>query len=494
MNLKVISRNVGTALLVSSLFMLLSVFVSLADGGDSALAPLLISFSLTFTVGVFPFIFVRKTDRITLRDGYMIIFLSWFLSFVFGMLPYALWGGPFTLVNAWFESVSGFTTTGSTILEDVEALPRSLLFWRSSTHFIGGLGVVVFLLLIIPNSSPVRLRLTNMELSSLARDDYRSRANKTVFIFAWVYLGICALAFVSYMLAGMSPFDAINHAFSVCATGGFSTRNLSIGHFRSELISSLTIVFMYLASIHFGLIFMTLASRTLRPLNNPVLKFYTLGLIVCSVLSSISLKMEGIDNTWARAFLDGTFHVVSYASTSGLAISDNAHWPVLPCFILIICSLVCGCSGSTTGGLKADRVIVLFRAVRMQIVRVRGQVRPSHPPRRGSVSADPVYRPVLPAHRPVFRPGRPGRGSEPACPAGIAGFAHECGPVARKYRLIRQLQCGAPCAQVHLYPGHVPGPCGNLSGLCGRGQHLPQEVADGPGRFPLRTVPAAFPL
>ena len=369
MNLKVISRNVGTALLVSSLFMLLSVFVSLADGGDSALAPLLISFSLTFTVGVFPFIFVRRTDRITLRDGYMIIFLSWFLSFVFGMLPYALWGGPFTLVNAWFESVSGFTTTGSTILEDIESLPRSLLFWRSSTHFIGGLGVVVFLLLIIPNSSPVRLRLTNMELSSLSRDDYRSRANKTVFIFAWVYLGICALAFVSYMLAGMSPFDAINHAFSVCATGGFSTRNLSIGHFRSELISALTIVFMYLASIHFGLIFMTLANRTLRPLNNPVLKFYTLGLIVCSVLSSVSLKMEGIDATWARAFLDGTFHVVSYASTSGLAISDNSAWPVLPCFILIICSLVCGCSGSTTGGLKMDRVIVLFGAVRMQIVK-----------------------------------------------------------------------------------------------------------------------------
>ena len=369
MNLKVISRNVGTALLVSSLFMLLSVFVSLADGGDSALAPLLISFSLTFTVGVFPFIFVRKTDRITLRDGYMIIFLSWFLSFVFGMLPYALWGGPFTLVNAWFESVSGFTTTGATILEDIESLPRSLLFWRSSTHFIGGLGVVVFLLLIIPNSSPVRLRLTNMELSSLSRDDYRSRANKTVFIFAWVYLGICALAFVSYLLAGMSPFDAINHAFSVCATGGFSTRNLSIGYFRSELISVLTIVFMYLASIHFGLIFMTLANRTLRPLNNPVLKFYTLGLIVCSVLSSVSLKMEGVDATWARAFLDGTFHVVSYASTSGLAISDNSQWPVLPCFILIICSLVCGCSGSTTGGLKMDRVIVLFGAVRMQIVK-----------------------------------------------------------------------------------------------------------------------------
>ena len=369
MNLKVISRNVGIALLVSSLFMLLSVGISLLDGGDSALAPLLISFSLTFTVGIFPFIFVRRTERITLKDGYMIIFLSWLLSFLFGMLPYALWGGPFTLANAWFESVSGFTTTGSTILEDVEALPRSLLFWRASTHFIGGLGVVVFLLLIIPNSSPVRLRLTNMELSSLSRDDYRSRANKTVFIFAWVFLGICALAFVSYMLAGMGPFDAICHAFSVCATGGFSPRNLSIGYFQSDLISILTIVFMFLASIHFGLIFMTLATRTLRPLKNPVLKFYTLTLILASLLSGFSLKMQGIDSTWGKAFLDASFHVVSYASTTGLAISDNSVWPMLPCFILFLLSLVCGCAGSTTGGLKSDRVLVLFKAVRMQIVK-----------------------------------------------------------------------------------------------------------------------------
>ena len=369
MNLSVISRNVGTALLVSSLFMLLAVCISLADGGDSALAPLLISFCLTFTVGIFPFIFVRKTARITLKDGYMIIFLSWFLSFLFGMLPYALWGGPFTLANAWFESVSGFTTTGSTILEDVEALPRSLLFWRASTHFIGGLGVMVFLLLIIPNSSPVRLRLTNMELSSLSREDYRSRANKTVYIFAWVFLGICALAFVSYLLAGMGPFDAICHAFSVCATGGFSTHNLSIGHLQSNWISGLTIVFMFLASVHFGLLFMTLASRSLRPLNNPVVKFYTFGLVTASLLSAFSLKMQGVDATWQKALLDGTFHIVSYASTSGLAISDNASWPLLPCFLLVLCSLVCGCAGSTTGGLKSDRVLVLFKAVRMQIVK-----------------------------------------------------------------------------------------------------------------------------
>ena len=179
MNLKVVSRNVGIALLVSALFMLLSVGVSLLDGGDSAMTPLLISFTITFIVGVFPFIFVKKSSRISLKDGFMIIALSWLLSFIFGALPYALWGGPFTMINAWFESVSGFTTTGATILEDIEALPRSLVFWRASTHFIGGLGVVVFLLLIIPTSSPMRLRLANMELSSLSRKETATRPRYT---------------------------------------------------------------------------------------------------------------------------------------------------------------------------------------------------------------------------------------------------------------------------------------------------------------------------
>jgi len=367
MNLKVISRNVGIALLVSALFMLLSVFVSLVDGQDSALAPLLISFSITFIVGIFPFIFVRKTEQITLKDGYMIIFLSWLLSFVFGALPYALWGGPFTVVNAWFESVSGFTTTGATILEDIESLPRSLLFWRASTHFIGGLGVVVFLLLIIPNSSPVRLRLTNMELSSLSRDDYRSRANRTVFIFAYVYLGLCAASFLCFWICGMPVFDAICHAFSVCAAGGFSSRNLSIGAFGSPLIAVVSIVFMFLASIHFGLMFIALVNRTLRPLKNNILRFYVVGLVVISLITSLSLKFQSTDMGWSRAFLDGTFHVVSYASSTGFGLSDNSTWAILPSFMLVIASLICGCAGSPTGGLKVDRVLVLFKAIHMQI-------------------------------------------------------------------------------------------------------------------------------
>ena len=233
MNLKVILRNVGFALLVNALFMFFSILVSVANGNDSALAALLISFIMTFSVGVFPFIFVRKTSAISIKDGYMIIILSWLLSFVFGMMPYLLWGGPFTVVNAWFESVSGYTTTGFTVLDDVESLPRSLLFWRSSTHFIGGLGVVVFLMLMIPTSSPMRLKLANMELSSLSKDAYQTRLNKIVYIFTYVYLAITASSFILYMIGGMSAFDAINHAFSVVATGGFSTRNASIGAYAT---------------------------------------------------------------------------------------------------------------------------------------------------------------------------------------------------------------------------------------------------------------------
>ena len=252
MNVKVISRNVGLALLVSALFMFLSMLVSLADGRDSAFGPLAISFIITFIFGAFPFIFVRQTSAISQQDGFLIMVLSWLLSFIFGMLPYVLWGGEFSLVNAWFESVSGYTTTGSTILTDVEALPRSLLFWRSSTHYIGGFGVVVFLLLVLPNASPFRLRLANIELSSLSRVGYRYRSMRIVYIITAVYVGITLLTMVSLMIAGMNLFDAVNHAFSIVATGGFSTKNLSLAEYGSTAINIVAIVFMVISSLQWS--------------------------------------------------------------------------------------------------------------------------------------------------------------------------------------------------------------------------------------------------
>lgn len=369
MNLKAISLNVGRALLVSALFMFLSIIVSIIDGRDSAFVPLTISFIITLLVGAFPFIFVRKAPIVFLRDGFLTIFFSWLLSFLFGMLPYVLWGGEFTLINAWFESVSGYTTTGSTILNDIEALPRSLLFWRSSTHFIGGLGVVVFLLLVMPSASPYRLKLANMELSSLSKEGYRYKSSKTIYIITTVYLSLTAVIFLSLWAAGMPAFDALNHAFSIVATGGFSTKNNSIGYFQSDLINILVLVFMAVAALHFGLIYAVFALRSLKPMNNATVRYYIGSIVVMSLIIMVSLKVQGGYDSWGRALMDSSFTVVSYMSTAGFAICDNSQWPWLAGVVLIIAAFQCGCAGSTTGGIKVDRIIISFKAIFNEIKR-----------------------------------------------------------------------------------------------------------------------------
>ena len=369
MNVKAISLNVGKALLVSALFMAMSIIVSLIYGHDDGFGPLLISCIITTIVGAFPFIFVRKSSALSLQDGFITIVLAWVLSFIFGMLPYVLYGGEFTLVNAWFESVSGYTTTGSTILNDIEALPKSLVFWRSSTHFISGLGVVVFLLLVMPEASPYRLKLTNLELSSLSKEGYRYKSSKVVWIITSVYLVLMVSSCLSLWAAGMSFFDAVNHAFSIAATGGFSPRNLSIAYYDSDLISFVAMVFMAVSALHFGLIYAVFATRSLKPLNNSVVKYYFASIAVMSLMIMYSLLTDGGYDSWGKALMDSTFNVVSYMSTTGFANCNNAEWPWLASIVLIFISFHCGCSGSTTGGIKIDRLLISFKAIGNEIKR-----------------------------------------------------------------------------------------------------------------------------
>lgn len=369
MNIKAISVNVGKALLVSALFMALSLGVSLIYGRDSGFSPLLISFVITLIVGAFPFIFVKNVPTLSTKDGFVTIVLAWVLSFIFGMMPYVIWGGEFTLVNAWFESVSGYTTTGSTILNDIEALPKSLLFWRSSTHYIGGLGVVVFLLLVIPEASPYRLRLTNMELSALSKDGYNYKSTKVVWIIISVYLALTVTSCLAFWAAGMPFFDAVNHSFSIAATGGFSTKNLSIAAFDSVLIDVVALIFMAVAAIHFGLLYAVIVTRSFKPLNTTVVKYYFASILVTSLIIAVSLISEGGYSSWGRAFLDASFNVVSYMSTTGFANCDNSAWPWLAAVVLIFVSFHCGCSGSTTGGIKIDRLLISFKSIGMEIRR-----------------------------------------------------------------------------------------------------------------------------
>ncbi len=367
MNIKAISTNVGKALLVSALFMFLSIVVSIVDGRDAAFGPLCISFIITLIFGSFPFIFVHGRQVLSLKDGILTIVLSWMLSFIFGMLPYVLYGGEFTLVNAWFESVSGFTTTGSTILNDIEALPRSLLFWRSSTHYIGGLGVVVFILLVIPDASPYRLRLTNMEMSTLSKEGYRYKSSKVVRIITTVYLSLTAAALLSLWAAGMPFFDALNHAFSIAATGGFSTKNLSIGAYDSELINLIVLFFMAVCAMHFGLIYAVFATRSLKPMKNTVVKYYFGSILAMSLVIAVTLIAKGGYDSWGRAIMDSAFTVVSYMSTCGFGICDNSLWPWLSGIVLLFASFQCGCAGSTTGGVKVDRIVISFKAISNEI-------------------------------------------------------------------------------------------------------------------------------
>ena len=369
MNVKAISANVGKALLVSALFMFLSIIVSIANGRDSAFGPLLISFIITLVTGSFPFIFVKNSPSLSLNDGYLTIVLSWLLSFIFGMLPYVLWGGEFTLINAWFESVSGYTTTGSTILNGIEALPKSLLFWRSSTHYIGGLGVVVFLLLVMPDASPYRLKLTNMELSSLSKEGYKYKSTKTIAIITKVYVALTVVTFLGLWAAGMTSFDALNHAFSIVSTGGFSTRSMSIGYYDSDMINFVAMFCMAISALHFGLIYAVFITRSFKPLRNSVVKYYFGSIAVMSFVIMLSLKFQGGYSSWGSAAMDSTFTVVSYMSTTGFAICDNSMWPWLAGMLLLLASVQCGCSGSTAGGLKVDRVLISFKAITNEVRR-----------------------------------------------------------------------------------------------------------------------------
>ena len=370
MNIRVITRNIALALTVVAGFMLASAAVSAFYHFDSAFAPLLLSGMLTMMVAVLPLVFVhRGENRITTKEGLLILFLAWFLSCVFGLLPYALWGGEFTLQNTWFESASGFTATGATCLTDIEALPRGLLFWRQSTHFIGGLGVVVFMMIILPSAGTIKLRMRHLEVSSISAGDYNFRSNKIVKVVLSVYIIMMVSCALLFLLAGMPLFDAVCHAFSAVATGGFSTRNASIGAFDSRWIELIGIVFMMASSLHYGQIYASVAGRNFDIFRNPVVKFFLLTVAIGIALVFAGLMISGTYTNPLQALWQAVFNVVSMASTTGMATVDTSVWPSFCIVVLLYFGIQGGCAGSTTGCMKADRVMLLARSVRAQVVR-----------------------------------------------------------------------------------------------------------------------------
>ena len=358
MRVDVVLRYVGVVMIFIALFMLLSAGISYVSGMDSAFYPLLLSSLLTALLGAFPLIFVERTEQITNKEGFCVVVGSWLVACVVGTFPYLIWGGEFSLVNAWFESVSGFTTTGSTILNDVEALPRGLQFWRFSTTWVGGMGVVMFALLILPSLGRNKLTLSNVELSTLAKDNYRYRTQIIVQILLVVYVGLTVVSTLLLKMAGMNWFDSLCHAMSACATSGFSTKNASVAYFNSPMIDTILIFAMATAGIHFGLIYATVTGKRSNIFRSEVTRLYA----------------ADIYPAFTSAFRHGLFQFVSVVTTTGFATADSNQWTSFAVILLIFGSIVCACAGSTAGGIKTNRLVL---AMKMMRTRLRQQQHPN---------------------------------------------------------------------------------------------------------------------
>lgn len=374
MRLSVVLRNVGMVMLFVALFMMLSAGISAVSGYDSAFYPLLLSSLLTALLGLFPLIFVEKTEQLTTKEGYCIVVCSWLAACLVGMFPYLMWGGEFNLVNAWFESVSGFTTTGASILNNVEALPRGLQFWRMGSTWLGGMGVVMFALVILPSLGRNKLTLSSVEMSPLAKDNYKYRTQIIVQILLVVYVGLTGVSTLLLKMSGMNWFDALCHAMSTCATSGFSTKNASIGFWNSPMIDTVITISMAVAGIHFGLIYATVTGKRNNIFRSEVTRFYLGMLLIGSMVIAVSLWIAGIYSGPFSAFRYAVFQFTSLVTTTGFATADTNLWTPFAVIILLFGSLVCACAGSTAGGIKVNRLVIAGKMLR---ARLRQQQHPS---------------------------------------------------------------------------------------------------------------------
>lgn len=361
MRIQIVFRYVGFVLLLNGLGLLLSAGVALYYR-EAASSILLYSALIAFLFGSFPLIFVPRTDGISNSEGSIIVVAGWLVSCLLGTVPYLLWGSEFDFTNAWFESVSGFTTTGSTILTDIEALPKGLLFWRAVTHWLGGMGIIVFALSVIPFMGEGMKVLYHSEMSSLAVDNFHQRARQSVRILAIVYIGLTLLQTAALMLCGMDGFDALTHAFATIATGGFSPKNASIAYYNSFAVEAVVMFFMIVSGIHFALLFAAISGRFKNLWRSPFVRYYLLAQLIGILIVSIDLRSGNYDN-FSEALRYGAFQLLSVGTSTGFATADSAVWPPLSQLLLIFFSLQCACAGSTSGGIKADRIVITAKAI-----------------------------------------------------------------------------------------------------------------------------------
>ncbi len=374
MQLTAIQRILGLLLMLFSTTMLPPVIVSLLYS-DGFYNSFLLAFGLTFLTGTLAWLPVRRVRKeLRLRDGFMVVVMFWTVLGLFGALPFAVGADPhLSITDAVFESISGLTTTGATVITGIECLPPSLLYYRQQLQWLGGMGIIVLAVAILPMLGIGGMQLYRAETPGPMKDNKLTpRITETAKALWYIYLGLTISCTIAYWLAGMSFFDAIGHAFSTVAIGGFSTHDASMGYFQEQpLIELVAIIFMFLAGINFALHFLAWRGMNLKPyLHDAEFKTYVTILAVISVITTFYLHINATFDDFSRTLLHGVFQVVSIGTTTGFTTSNYALWPGFLPVLLLFASFIGGSAGSTGGGMKVIRFLLLLKQGMREIYRL----------------------------------------------------------------------------------------------------------------------------
>ena len=360
-------RYAGFSLIGVALLMFLSALIAFKNSMDVSFKPLVFSALATFLSGFFAIITTKPKENMGVEEGFCIVTGCWIAACSFGALPFLMYGGEFTVVNAFFESVSGFTTTGASILNDIEALPKGLQFWRIASAWIGGIGIVTLVSLVILGQHDRRSVLASAELSDLAKSYYGGRKKHFIYRMIVVYLIITSISAIALRLTKIPWFDAVTLAMSACSTCGFCSKNLSVGFYDSWGVEAILIVAMLLGAINFSLLFSTVwpDKRTRKNLfNTEVVRWFLALVLAATLIVTANLYYSGYCSSFPKALRLAAFQVCSLSTTTGFATADTNLWPSGCMGMLLLCSLVCGCSGSTSGGMKMDRLVIVIKSLK----------------------------------------------------------------------------------------------------------------------------------
>jgi len=359
MNYKLVLKTLGRIFLISGLVVLVPIIVT-AIYGENTYWSFLIP-SICFLVLGAPLSFLRPTEKkIYAKEGLFIVALSWITLSLLGALPYIISGTLTNYADAFFEAVSGFTTTGSSVIANVEGLEKSIMFWRSFTNFIGGMGVLVFFLAIIPADSQGSIYIFKAESPGPTASKFVSKMRSTALILYAIYLGLTAILTVMLVCGGVSFFESLLQAFATAATGGFSTRNNSIAGFNSVYVEMVIAVFMLLYGVNFNVFYLILIGKFKKAFASEELRVYSLILFGAVVAIVVDLIIAGAQ--FGEALRLSFFQVTSISSTTGFSTANFDGWPSFSKGILLFLMIIGACGGSTGGGLKVSRLIILCKS------------------------------------------------------------------------------------------------------------------------------------